>query len=224
MVNILEIIKNDREQLCLEDLDYFETELATGGPYSKKEKLKIQNEINKVRSWLISEKNNKNKRQDSTKNKKDKTKKHRVVMDITELTGETDPKTIAESIEKNILKDLELLRNSKQYKSSFKSYIKDYDEVDEKFIEKHFSFFKPWELDAILSVKKMSEEFLNKHFYTLSPDKIARYQQFSESFFMNHVNDLDIETVLNNKLNSWHKKENRSSKLDVFLRLKGVNK
>ena len=53
-------------------------------------------------------------------------------------------------------------------------------------------------------------------------DKIARYQLFSEGFFMKHYAQLDVNIVLGHGKNEWRKKENRSKQLDVFLRLKGV--
>ena len=39
---------------------------------------------------------------------------------------------------------------------------------------------------------------------------------------MKHFNDLNYNTVLQKGVNEWRKKANRSNKLDVFLRLKGV--
>ena len=68
----------------------------------------------------------------------------------------------------------------------------------------------------------MPEEFLEKYFGALNKDKIARYQCFSESFFMKHYSQLDATVVLTKGKNEWRKKENRSKQLDVFLRLKGV--
>ncbi|MCR5783783.1 MAG: hypothetical protein K6G90_13735 [Clostridia bacterium] len=94
--------------------------------------------------------------------------------------------------------------------------------MDADFVDKHLSYFKPWELDAIISVKQMPEEFLEKYFGVLDHAKIARYQQFSESFFIKHFSQLDTEIVLRYGKNPWRKKENRSKQLDVFLRIKGV--
>ena len=94
--------------------------------------------------------------------------------------------------------------------------------MDAAFIEKHFSFFKEWELNAILSVKQLGEPFLEKYFGALDHDKIARYQLFSEAFFMKHYAQMDATIVLQHGKNEWRKKENRSKQLDVFLRLKGV--
>ena len=68
----------------------------------------------------------------------------------------------------------------------------------------------------------MGEDFIEKYFGALDHDKIARYQQFSEVFFMKHFSQMDYTIVLEHGKNEWRKKENRSKQLDVFLRLKGV--
>ena len=70
--------------------------------------------------------------------------------------------------------------------------------------------------------RQFSEDFLEKYFSLLDADKIARYQLFSEKFFIRHYARMNAETVLTKGKNDWRKKENRSSQLDVFLRLKGV--
>ena len=95
-------------------------------------------------------------------------------------------------------------------------------QIDADFVDTHYSFFQPWELDAIISVKQMGEDFIEKYFGALDHDKIARYQQFSEVFFMKHFSQMDYTIVLEHGKNEWRKKENRSKQLDVFLRLKGV--
>ena len=71
-------------------------------------------------------------------------------------------------------------------------------------------------------VMPLSEDFLDKYFSSLDADKIAHYQLFSEKFFIRHYAQMDAEIVLTKGKNEWRKKENRSSQLDVFLRLKGV--
>ena len=71
-------------------------------------------------------------------------------------------------------------------------------------------------------MKQLGEPFLEKYFGALDHDKIARYQLFSEAFFMKHYAQMDATIVLQHGKNEWRKKENRSKQLDVFLRLKGV--
>jgi hypothetical protein len=83
--------------------------------------------------------------------------------------------------------------------------------------------FQSGELESILMVMTLSEDFLDKYFSSLDADKIARYQLFSEKFFIRHYAQMDAEIVLTKGKNDWRKKENRSTQLDVFLRLKGVN-
>ena len=94
--------------------------------------------------------------------------------------------------------------------------------IDADFLDKNFALFDNWEIDAIVSVKQLNEEFLEKYFGVINHDKIARYQLFSEGFFMKHFSQMDVSVVLERGKNEWRKKENRSKQLDVFLRLKGV--
>ncbi|NLE21088.1 MAG: hypothetical protein GX623_09770 [Clostridiales bacterium] len=94
--------------------------------------------------------------------------------------------------------------------------------INEAFLDAHFTLFQPWEMGAVVSVIPLGEAFLEKYFTELDPEKIARYQAFSEVFFMKHFAKLDPSLVLEKGRNEWRKKENRSTQLDVFLRLKGV--
>jgi hypothetical protein len=74
----------------------------------------------------------------------------------------------------------------------------------------------------MLTIIPLEEGFLEKYFGALDKDKISRYQCFSEGFFIKHYSQLDATVVLTKSKNEWRKKENRSKRLDVFLRLKGV--
>ena len=57
----------------------------------------------------------------------------------------------------------------------------------------------------------------------LNADRIATTQLFSEEFFMRHFASFKAQLVLQKGKNPWRSKENRSKKLDTFLRLKGVH-
>ena len=121
-----------------------------------------------------------------------------------------------------IFYEIKKIRGGREYRHDFKEYVKKTSEINGEFIDKNYSFFMPWEIDAIVSVKELEEEFLEKYFGALDKKKIARYQRFSESFFMKHFSQMDATIVLAKGKNEWRKKEKRSSQLDVFLRLKGV--
>lgn len=94
--------------------------------------------------------------------------------------------------------------------------------LNEDFVEAHINDLSKNELSTLLECIAFSEGFLERYFPTLNHDAIARYQTFSEEFFIRHFSDLNASTVLKLGRNSWRVKENRSSKLDAFLRLKGV--
>ena len=115
-----------------------------------------------------------------------------------------------------------LIRERDDYKKEFKRFVKNSSVIDSGFLDAHFSRFKPWEMGAILSLKPLDEAFLEKYFGALDHDKIARYQIFSEHFFMKHFAQLNPDIVLAHGKNSWRVKERRSRQLDVFLRLKGI--
>ena len=118
--------------------------------------------------------------------------------------------------------DVTVIRRAEKRKSLFREYLAKQPLIDEGLVDGHFSFFDEWEMGAILGCMQMSEEFLDKYFDSLDADCIARRQLFSEEFFMKHFNGMNADLVLNKGKNPWRAKEARSSKLDTFLRLKGV--
>ncbi|MBR6006018.1 MAG: hypothetical protein IK064_00145 [Clostridia bacterium] len=219
-MDILIILNESANEILPEDLDFFETELATGDGYDEAYIAQCRQRITELRTWLAGNS------EDNPSGKEPATSKKapgKLVMGVEALAPkELNPAAADLTPEKIILRDIAAMREDSSYKSQFKKYVASKDEIDAAFVETHFSFFKQWELDAIISVKQMPEEFLEKYFGTLDKAKIARYQQFSESFFMKHYQQLDAEIVLLYGKNPWRKKGNRSRQLDVFLRLKGV--
>lgn len=221
-MNILEILTNSRESIYPEDLDFFETELATGN-YDENYIVACREQIRSVKNWLTEKDGVNNHNNNSTCEEPRKTG-NKIFMDIKNLMPESSHNNHYKPLtaEQTIFADIKLLRESDNYKSGFKKYIIGKTEIDESFIDKNYSFFLPWEMDAVVSVKVLSESFLEKYFASLSTEKIARYQLFSESFFMKHYSDFNTSLVLTKGKNEWRKKEKRSKQLDVFLRLKGV--
>ena len=132
------------------------------------------------------------------------------------------PAVTAVSWEDIVFADIKSMRERDGYKELFKKYISDNDKIDSNFVDKHYSFFCQWELDAIAATKQLDEDFLEKYFGALDKYKISRYQCFSEGFFMKHYSQLDAKVVLTQGKNQWRKSGKRSKQLDVFLRLKGV--
>ena len=122
----------------------------------------------------------------------------------------------------NLECDLAAIRKSSKKVSEFKAYIERHPFINEDYIDANFSLFEPQERSALLGIRKFSEPFLEKYFDSLDHNALARHQEFSEEFFMSHFSDLDPRIVLEDGINAWKGKDSRSSKLDVFLRLKGV--
>lgn len=107
-------------------------------------------------------------------------------------------------------------------KTTFRKFLATCAYADEKFIDENIDLFTPDELTTLLKTKAFSESFLEKYFSSLDHETLARTQEFSEEFFIAHFSDLDTEAVLKRGVNGWRDKANRSTKLDVFLRIKGV--
>ena len=220
-MEILEILKNSKAEIYLEDLDFFETELATGN-YAESYISECKEQIEIVRKWLSGDEQIDDSQSDLAESPKKKSKSL-LVMGIHDIAPENaNPVAATMTPEEIILSDIKLMRDSDSYKSRFKKYVQDKAKIDGSFVDTHYSFFMQWELDAIVSVRQLGEEFLEKYFGALDKDKIARYQFFSESFFMKHYLQMDATIVLTKGKNEWRKKEKRSKQLDVFLRLKGV--
>ena len=214
-MDILEILKKSGKDLYPEDLDFFETELATGGHYNAAYQAECRALIKQIRNWQ--------KAPAPTEDPaKAKGKSGGIEMDISKVAPKEANPVMDMPQDQQLFLDVTKMRDDSSYKTKFKKRIQEADFVDAAFIEKHFSFFKEWELNAILSVKQLGEPFLEKYFGALDHDKIARYQLFSEAFFMKHYAQMDATIVLQHGKNEWRKKEKRSKQLDVFLRLKGV--
>ena len=214
-MDILEILKKSGKDLYPEDLDFFETELATGGHYDAAYQAECRALMKQIHNW-------KKASAPSDDPAKAKGKSGGIEMDISKVAPKEANPVMDMPQDQRLFMDITKMREESSYKTKFKKRIQEADFVDAAFIEKHFAFFKEWELNAILSVKQLGEPFLEKYFGALDHDKIARYQLFSEAFFMKHYAQMDATIVLQHGKNEWRKKEKRSKQLDVFLRLKGV--
>jgi hypothetical protein len=67
----------------------------------------------------------------------------------------------------------------------------------------------------------LSEKFMDENSDNLEWYFVSSYQKFSEKFFWKHVNKLNLELCLYNRKLSWIKRDNRSKKLELFMKLKG---
>ncbi len=223
-MDILKQLNEHGKELYPEDLELFQVELATGEGYDDTYKKECLSLISKLRKWNSEAGAPENNGSESGGKKPAKQKSGTgLEVGIETLVPQGVEMPAAALTTGQLLShEIEELRERKTYKSDFKKYVAQNAKIDAAFVDAHYSVFMPWELDAIISVKQMTEEFLEKYFGALDHDKIARYQRFSEGFFMKHFVQLDPEIVLMRGKNEWRKKENRSKQLDVFLRLKGI--
>lgn len=205
-MEILEILKCSKDELIPEDLEIFKTELIVGN-YSDDYKKECLEMIEKLESC--------------NKSVKPPEKKSKAEVETAQFKP-VNQNAAKLSFTEQFNADMNAIRLSGSYKTKFKTYIKNHDKFDESFVDENFNLFDSKELDVIISELQLSESFLEKYYSVLDKDKIARYQLFSEKFYMKHFSDFDTETVLKKGKNEWRKKENRSRQFDVFLRLKGV--
>ena len=211
-MQVLEILKNGGKELYREDLAFFEAELDTGD-YPPEYIDQCKEMIAEIRNW----------RKQAAKAKVQDVIPAGMVVDPSKLVPGAKPKEKTEQERLNeFIHALTQMRTAANYRTRFKQYLADHPEVNEAFIDQHIALFQPAELESIVMTMPLSEDFLDKYFASLDADKIARYQLFSEKFFIRHYAQMDAEIVLTKGKNDWRKKENRSSQLDVFLRLKGV--
>ena len=211
-MQVLEILKKNGAELYPEDLAFFEAELDTGD-YPLEYIDQCKDLIAEIR----------NQKKQAAKPKVQDVIPPNILVDPDKLVPGAKPKEKTPQERLNELTHaLNQMRTATNYKTRFKQYLANHPEIDEGFIDQNIAVFQPGELESILMVMPLSEDFLDKYFSSLDADKIARYQLFSEKFFIRHYAQMDAEIVLTKGKNDWRKKENRSTQLDVFLRLKGV--
>lgn len=122
----------------------------------------------------------------------------------------------------NAIADIDAISKNSNARELLKAYIKNHPELDEPFVEQHIGSLPADAIGVFLELRAFDEAFLDKYFDVLDQAKIARFQAFSEEFFIKHYGDLNETIVLKQGVNPWKKKADRSSKLNTFLRLKGV--
>lgn len=224
-MDILTILKESGKDLYLEDLNFFVAELDTGEGYDNEYKESCLREIEKLKNWKkgIATTDEEKPASKSRRGRRKKvTSLDSLELDFSDINPENVEINL--SLPEQVIRSVRSMRKSREYKRLFKKYVKNNDFIDSDFVDKNFAIFDPWEIDAIVSVKQMDEDFLEKYFGAISHEVIARHQKFSESFFMKHFSQLDADIVLTYGKNTWKDSAKRSKQLDVFLRLKGVNK
>lgn len=122
----------------------------------------------------------------------------------------------------NAIADIDAISANSNARELLKSYIESRPELDQPFVEQHIGSLTADAIGVFLELRVFDEAFLDRYFDVLDHAKIARFQTFSEEFFIKHYGDLNETIVLKQGVNPWKKKADRSRKLNTFLRLKGV--
>ena len=218
-MDILTTLRAKGQILFSEDLEFFEVELAAGD-YDEVYVHNCRKEIESIR--LAHEQEAlENKKKKSAENEKPKSS---VLIDLDKLTpqGVASPADNMTDRERIMQEIRQIRKIQESHIENFKDYVQNQPLLTEEYIDANFTFFDGAEMDVIVAVKQLSEKFVEKYFAALNLKAVAQHQQYSEQFFMKHFSKLDAGIVLANNKNAWHKKENRSKELNVFLRLKGV--
>ena len=216
-MDIYKILKDNSDSIIKEDLDFFEIELAVGSYDSDyvNQCLELISEIRKFKKIAPTKLK---KYTDSDLNQVFSFVEEAPTVDLIKKGIQTE--TEEQKIEK-IKREIENARSSDNYHEKFKNVISSKN-IDEQFIDKNYLFFKTFEIDELIKVVPFSESFLEKYFKLLNHKLVAEFQFFSESFYIKHFNQLDYKIVLKKGKNEWIAKDKRSSKLSVFLKLKGI--
>ena len=232
-MDVLKIFTESSDQLVADELDILKAELAMGEGYS-------QEYISRCLAIIKNMKSSKKKMAGAAPSGGERPLKNGgngIVKRLSEIlpdaasdicAGDGDNCDDIGSGEESFVQsarvadDIAFMRGQSDHKQLFKKYIRENEFINAEFADKNFSLFNKWEINAVISIRQMGEEFLEKYFNMLDSDKIARYQLFSEKFFMKHFDSMDADIVMKRGKNPWRRKDDMSKQLEVFLRLKGV--
>lgn len=219
-MDILKILKENSDNVIKEDLEFFEIELATG-EYDKEYIAKCLELIKEIRQFRNIKVQKIEKVNIDNLFSEIEFAVEEPIINLDNVKKE-DKKIESDEHKEDKIKSLIMnARSSNDYKTEFNKIIRE-NNVGENFIDKNYVFFKPIEINELLKTIEFSEKFLEKYFKLLDSKLLAEFQLFSEVFYMKHFNQLDYKIVLKKGKNPWIKKEARSSKLTVFLKLKGI--
>lgn len=219
-MDIYKMLKENSDIILKEDLEFFEIELATGDyerEYINKclELIKEIKQFKNIKEQKIEKVNIDDPYADISFVEEEPIVN---LANVEKGTNDNDSEARKESLIKTLIVKA---RSLSSYQTEFIKIIKE-NNIQEEFVDKNYVFFKQIEMDELIKIIYFSEDFLEKYFKLLNLKLVAEYQLFSETFYMKHFSQLDYKIVLKKGKNPWVKKKQRSSKLTVFLKLKGI--
>lgn len=212
-MEVLEMLKNNLEELTLDELDMLIDELNTG-LYSqayKEECLSIIHEEIKKR-----------------KTPPDPIAS--VEAEPTPISKEGDgqkvenpkKKTVKEMTKEELSNLLILYRTSSNVEEKITEWVANR-EIDADFLLKRYNEFSNQELICAFNLIKVPEDDLFVYLKALPKGTIERTQIISEDFFIKHYEDMNITALKSNRKNAWViDPSQRSSKLIIFIKMKGI--
>lgn len=220
-MDILEMLQNDYEDLCEEDLEMIEEELSAG-TYPADYRLQCRLHIAQITNRFAE----KRAQTGYTGERRIAYGMMKTEAEVTVKSGESE--SVAAQEEKvmtraEILREKLLsIRSMPEPEKNFRTFLHTEEYMTNAFIDSNFSEFSHDEIIILLRDRAFDEAFLDKYFDVLDHTELALHQLYSEEFFMKHYKDMPVRTVLTRSKNPWRARANRSSKLTTFLRLKGV--
>lgn len=221
------ILENQSDELLEIDLRCLEEELDTGG-YAKQYVAHCKRLISKIRNRKMAgakivERNDGAQEEGDTREGSASMIRE---VPLDQLSPFSQPpaaaKSAAEATDDLLWGCVLDARRGSQQQSDLRNLLHGKRALGEQFVEAHIGEMTHEELSVFLECRHFSESFLDRYFTVLDPGKIARFQLFSEEFFINHFSEMNPTIVLKQGKNPWRKKDARSKKLDTFLRIKGV--
>ena len=203
-MDVLKILKENRDEILYSELEMLEVALHTG-EYTEAQISEAESILNQLRNEL-------------SPKKTEAPAETPLVQPVPPMPNPANPPDQLTLIKKQ-LSILRLTDNSKQ---AFRKFVQTTPAIDVAFLAGHLDIFQDYELDELLSFRQLGENLLEQYWSILNKTVIAKCQLFSEDFFIKHFADLPATAVLKNGVNPWRKKKDRSPKLTMFLKLKGV--
>ena len=217
-MDIKEILSDPNTNLSLDELDMLETELDTGDFDYRyvAECKKIIDDLRKLikRSYIPKDKEVTPEKDFEVKKTILVSRKELLDNNVTGFTG-TDEERFRKVM--SYYRETQGVSKAEDLVLSLKSE----ELFNEEFICGKIDYFTDEEKEIIFGNIQVKEELLEKNFFSIGGELIAKTQKFSEGFYMKYFDNIPYK-MINKENNEWINPKNRSQKLTVFLRLKGI--
>jgi len=95
--------------------------------------------------------------------------------------------------------------------------------VSQEFVEGYLPYFGEDELSTMSNSVTLDEDFMRRHADKLDWEAVSTMQEFSEEFFWEFCERMDLEDISQNENLKWFAKGKRSQKLELYMRMNESN-